>query len=158
MKKTKGFSLVEVVVGCSIVTLVGVTIIGAIAQSSYLSNRSLYSAQSAFLLEEGIEAVKTIRNAGWTNISSLSTTTNYYLSFDTNTNTWSLLTTNPGLISSKYTRVVTVANVYRDSNSDIVSSGGTLDDGTRLVTISVSWKEGGQTTTKTLSSYVAQII
>ena len=49
-------------------------------------------------------------------------------------------------------RKITLSDVYRNANMDIVSSGGTLDGKTRLITVSVSWSTGGTTTTKSIST------
>jgi hypothetical protein len=59
-----------------------------------------------------------------------------------------------------FTRTVSVASVSRDNiTDDIAPSGGgaTNDDGTRLVTVDVSWVEGGATRNKTLSFYISDI-
>jgi len=70
--------------------------------------------------------------------------------------TWVLVTT-PNTID-RFVRSVNVANVNRDaSTGDIVSNGGTLDTGTRLITINISWSESGKTITKNLPFYISNI-
>src|SRR3989339_357200 len=50
------------------------------------------------------------------------------------------------------------ARVNRDNaTKDIVTSGGTSDAGTKLITVTVSWKEGGTTVTKTLQFYLTDV-
>ncbi len=42
-------------------------------------------------------------------------------------------------LNSVYTRQIVISDVYRDASGNIVTSGGTLDLSTKLVTISVTW-------------------
>ena len=155
---TVGFSLVEVVIASSILLLVGLSLVGTLSQSTVLSLRALRATQGSFLLEEGGEAVKSLRDNSWTNISGFSTSTTYYLSFSTSTRAWSATTTNPGLILGAFTRSFTISSVSRDANSDIVTSGGTNDTGTRKATINVSWPVGtGTTVSKNLDIYISDL-
>ncbi|MEI6400265.1 MAG: hypothetical protein WCO58_01970 [bacterium] len=157
-KFASGFSLVEVVIASSILLLVGLSLVGTLGQSTVLSLRALRATQGSFLLEEGGEAVKSIRDSSWSSFSALSTSTTYYLAFSTSTKAWSATTTNPGVVLGSFSRSFSVASVARDSNSDIVSSGGTIDTGTRQATITVSWPLGnGTTVTKTLVMYLSNI-
>ncbi len=150
--------MVEVVIASSILLLVGLSLIGTLSQSTVLSLRALRATQGSFLLEEGGEAVKSIRDSGWSSFSSLSTSTTYYLVFSTNTKAWSATTTNPGTVLGSFSRSFVVASVLRDASSDIVSSGGTVDTGTRKATVTVSWPLGnGATVTKTLVMYLSNI-
>lgn len=143
--------IVEVLVAASIIT-VSILATMAVAQKSvYLSRQAFHTTQASFLLEEGAEAVRIIRDSGWSNISSLIVGTNYYLTFLAGNST------TPSTVGI-FTRTIVFANVNRDNNTkDIVSSGGTLDDQTKLVTVTVSWPEGGVTITKTLQFYIMNI-
>ena len=72
------------------------------------------------------------------------------------TTTWGLSTTLSKVDS--FLRTVTISNVNRDSTTgDIVSSGGALDTGTKLITVNVSWQESGETITKSLPFYISNI-
>lgn len=155
---SRGFSLVEIVIGSAIIatSLVAIIVIGG--QSVVLSNRALHTYQASTLLEEGAESVRIVRDGAWSSISSLTAGTTYYPAFNSGTNTWTLSTTSSYGTVGIFTRTVTFATVNRDSTTkDIVSSGGTADSGTRLVTVSVSWPESGATVTKTLQFYVSDI-
>jgi type II secretory pathway pseudopilin PulG len=157
MKKkfqNKGFMVVEILVAISIIA-VAILVAMTVAQKSvYVSRQALHMNQAAFLLEEGAEAVRIVRDNGWSNISGLTLGTNYYPTFSGGTWTLSATANTVGI----FTRTVTLASVNRDSStSDIVSSGGALDVGTKLVTVTVSWSEGGATLTKTLQFYIMDI-
>ncbi len=113
-----GFSILEIVVACSII-LVSVFSIMSLAQKSVQFSRlSLNQTQASFLLEEGAEAVKSIRDSGWTNISALTSGLTYYLAW--NGNAWSLSTTND-TPTGQFTRTVVLNDVYRsDDTQDII--------------------------------------
>jgi len=156
----KGSGLVEILVAVFVFSIILGSLINA--SNMYLTGagENLRSAKGAYLAEEGIEAVKIIRDTNWSTISGLSTTTNYYLAWDTSSttnNTWKATTT-VALVDSIFTRIFRLNNVYRDSNGRIVSSGGTFDSNTKKVSVSVSWKSKATTTVKTLSTYIANIL
>lgn len=101
--------------------------------------------------------MKSIRDASWTNISGLTLDTNYYLTFNTGTNTWSLGTTPTATIDSIFTRAVVVSAVNRDANDDIAVSG-TVDTRTKKVTVTTSWALADATTSsKALAFYMSDI-
>jgi len=151
-KFNQGIALVEIIVAISIITMALLAILTVIQKSIYISRQSLQQAQASFLLEEGVEAVKVVRDNDWSLISSLLPNTNYYLEF--NSNLPNLTTTQNSL--DIFTRIITTEYVYRDNNDDIAVSG-VLDEGTRYITITISWLNGGQVLTKSLSFYLANI-
>jgi prepilin-type N-terminal cleavage/methylation domain-containing protein len=154
----KGFALVELMVASAIITVMMFAITQAAQKGILLSERALHETQAGYLMEEGAEAVKTIRDTdvgastGWDTLSALTDNTTYYLSYISG---WSLSTT-PNTIDS-FTRTVVFSPVYRDINDDITSSGGTLDTHIKNVTVTVSWPYAGSTLSKTLSFYVVDI-
>jgi prepilin-type N-terminal cleavage/methylation domain-containing protein len=152
----KGFTLIEVLVAIPIFVVVLGSLI--VASNLYLSGAgdTLKNTEGAYLAQEGIEAVKILRDYNWTNITSLSTTTNYYLTWDTSSTTWKATTTASAINS--FIRTFGIGDVKRDSNGKIVSSGGTFDTNTKKVTVSVSWRSKNGTTTKTLSTYITNIL
>lgn len=153
VKVQTGIILVEVVIAATIISVALVASAAVAQQSINVSRLALKEARAAFLLEETAEAVRIIRDNAWTNISNLSTGTNYYLSYSGGT--WNATTT-PVAVDT-FSRWFTLSPVYRDNTDDIAQSG-TLDTDTKLVTASVSWPTGsGTTATKTMSVYIANI-
>ena len=145
--------MVEVLVAASIL-VVSVLAETAVAQKSiFVSGEANRVAQAGFLLEEGAEAVRILRDNAWSNISGLSTSTTYYPLYSGGT--WTLSTTlnTVGI----FTRTVTVANVNRDNTTADIASSGTNDTGTKLITVIVSWSEAGATVSKTLPFYIMDI-
>lgn len=153
--------VVEIIVAISIITVSILAAMTVAQKSIYVSRQSFHTTQVAFLLEEGAEVVRILRDNAWTNISSLTVGTTYYPKFSGDT--WTLTTISSDGTVGIFTRTVSVANVNRDNtvgtstSKDIVSSGGTFDSGTKLITVTVSWLEGGQTITKTLQFYITDI-
>jgi len=149
------FSLVEVLIACTIMSMVTLALMSAASKGIDLSGKALKQVQASDFMEEGVEAVKSIRDNNWMTISTLSLNTNYYLSFNTNTNTWSLGTTPVALIDG-FTRAVVFSAVSRNGNSDIYSSG-TIDTGIKRAKVTVSWISSGTTVSKDITFYLANI-
>ena len=145
--------MVEILVAISIV-VVSILAAMAVAQKSMaVSRQALYSSQAVFLLEEGAEAVRILRDNGWANISGLETSTTYYPVFSEGAWSLSATSTQVGI----FTRTVTVAAVNRNSTTGDIDAGGDDDPGTKLITITVSWPEGGQNVSRTISFYIMDI-
>lgn len=154
-KKRQGFILIEVIVGVSILAFCLLGIISVGQGFLRLSFQSFQGAQANFLLEEGAEVARAFRDMSWSNISNLTVGTKYYLNFSGGK--WSTTTTSTPIDYTFY-RYITVANVNRDNTTaDIVSSGGTLDTGTRKITVTTAWKTSTGTTTRTMMSYLTNI-
>lgn len=123
-------------------------------RSIHVSRLALRSAQASFILEEGAEAVRIIRDDDWDNLGDLVPSTIYYPLFSGGT--WTLSET-LGTVDI-FTRTVTIEDVYRDDTSgDITSSGGTEDELTKLINVEVSWQEGSNSSSKTMSFYLSDI-
>ncbi len=147
--------LIEGVVAAGITLM---TLVGAITAFSYLYRSAVNNMayiQAAFLGEEGLEAARIIRDNGWTaNIASLTPGAGLYLYFDGAT--WKATST-PAFIDQTFERKVVFDDVYRDGDQNIVSSGGTLDANIKKVTVFVAWSARGATTTRSLSTYLANV-
>lgn len=151
---SRGFGLIEIVVGVSIISLalMGTVFLGGSYEK--LSRSTLAAVKAEFLLEEGVEGLRSMRDTGWQNIAGLVSGVDYFI--DTENGAY-IATTSPQVVDGVYTRTVVVAPVYRDSNFRIVSSGGTLDNETKDVTVSIAWREGNATTTRSLRTYLANL-
>jgi Tfp pilus assembly protein PilV len=153
--KNKGFILIEAIIGVSILafSLLGVISVGQAFLR--LSFQSFQTTQASFLLEEGEEATRALRDESWNNIGNLTVGTKYYLNFSGGK--WSTSTA-ISKIDNIYYRYVTISNVNRDNTTaDIVNSGGTLDIGTKKITTTVTWNTSMGTSTKTAMVYLTNI-
>lgn len=158
-KKNLGFSMVEVIVASSIISvtlLVLVSVYSAVARYSLSNVRALKASQ---LVEESIEVLHYLRDSGYTrNIAQLTVGSTYYLYWDqtVGSGSWTA-TTSDILLENRYQVSFALSSVYRDTNFDVVSSGGILDSGSRKAVVSISWREGAATTTKTGETYLFNI-
>ena len=153
----RGFTLIEVVVASAICLTIVVGIVGAFVGTLRVSANSTARVQAAFLEEEGLEALRILRDNGWTsNIASLTSGTTYYLTYDSAALTWKATTTRASIDSTFY-RTFVLSDVYRDGSKNIVSSGGTLDSAIKKCTVSVAWQDRNATTTRSLSTYLTNI-
>lgn len=152
-KNKKGIGAIEIIIGAAIISLVllgvGVAFNNSLKASRIINKR----VQANFLAQEGIEALRMMRDNGWQNISGLSDGNNYYFSWSGSS--WATSTQNV-FIDGTFERKLTVLNAYRDGNDDIAQSG-TLDPNTKKATISVSWRDGLSTTTESISVYLINI-
>jgi prepilin-type N-terminal cleavage/methylation domain-containing protein len=154
--KKKGLSLIEVLVATSIILIFFTALVSV--YNSYLrsARTNINTIKAVYLADEGIEAVKFLRDSSWsTNIAPLTSGGTYYLTFATTT--WNVSNSNL-FIDGVFERKFSVTNVNRDPVTfDIVSSGGAIDYDTKLVNVSVSWAVNGATTTKTVSTYITNL-
>jgi len=141
-------SLIEVIIASAVVLFLSVVLINANLVYLKTSNINLNSIKAAYLAEEGVEVVNYLAN-DWDNLGAINT--DYYLFWDGQA--W-LSTTTKSYIDQKFERSFVLEEVNRDSNDDIVLTGGVLDVNTRKVTVQISWPSGASTTTKSISSYI----
>ena len=148
-----GVTLVEVLIGLSIITTTLVAI--GLAVNSYVDARTalLRSTKTAYLAEEGYEILRALRDDNWNTIDALPVDTVRYLTVSTTTIG---VTNSPEIIDSIYRRSFIVRSVYRDVNDDIVSGsapGAVIDDGSRKIEMSVSNSKA----TTTLEAILANV-
>ncbi|MEK7120470.1 MAG: hypothetical protein AAB840_00065 [Patescibacteria group bacterium] len=152
-KNQKGITLMEVVIGASIVVLI---FSGIVSVFNFYLRRSINTTDNVkaeILAEEGLEALRIIRDGGFSSLSNLSKNADYYLEFNGNTY---LSTTTEELIDNTFYRKFRLYEVYRDGNLNIAPNG-TLDADIVKASIFVSWYENDATTTRELSTYFANI-
>ncbi len=144
-KTQRGISLIEVLVASAVITVSLAALTSLVQVSSRILSESVKKAQAQSLAGEGIEAVRIMRDAGWSvNVVLLATSTPYYPVFSTTTSAWTLTATNPGAVDGVFTRTIVFHDVYRRvSDSDIVASTSpdtkAIDVGTREVVSLVTW-------------------
>lgn len=145
--------MVEVLIAVSIIAFSILAAMTVTQKSVSVSRQAFHMTEAGFLLSEGAEAVRIIRDNTWNNISSLVAGVNYYPSFLGGTWTLSQTVNNVGI----FTRTIVVSNINRDNTTKDISSSGTDDPGTKLITVTVSWEEGGITVVKNLQFYITDI-
>lgn len=152
MKYKQGVSLIEVVIATSIISLTLVTLVTVYSLVAKFSLSNVRAFKATGLAEESVEVLGYLRDVSWSqNISPLSLNTTYRLFW--NGTTWTATASAP-LVESRYDVTFTLSSVYRDSNFNVVSSGGTLDSGSRKAAVNISWRDGSATTTKSIETYI----
>lgn len=152
----RGFGLIEIVLGASIISLAFLAVLAVTWNALRYVDHALRETQAAFLLEEGGEALRSIRDTDWSLIADLAPETAYTLSFVTGANSRFATSTAPVLIDGIFDRRFTVAQVYRDG-SDRIAPSGTLDTGTRKLHVDVSWQEPKGTTTRSVELFLSNL-
>jgi type II secretory pathway pseudopilin PulG len=148
-----GVTLIEVLVSISIITV----LLGVIGYSvnSYVSAREvlLESTKAAYLAEEGLEIVRSIRDTDWNTIEALSLNTRLYLEVSTTT---VAIDTSPEIINGEFERFFIVQEVHRNASDDIVSpptGTSVVDPGSKQIDMYVVGPSG----TTTLSSIITNL-
>jgi prepilin-type N-terminal cleavage/methylation domain-containing protein len=132
----RGFGLVEIIVASAIIVTIMVAVTGAFQLYIKTANINGQYAQTALLTEESKEALRVLRDQGWTaNIASLTLNTTYYLYWN---GSQYVATTTQTYIQNNFLRTIVFTSVMRDSSFNIVPSGGTIDTYTRKVTVTIS--------------------
>ena len=156
-KLVSGFSLIEIIIASSVMLMVWLAVFYTYSGLTQFSSRNTSSIKASMLLEEGSEALRSLRDSSWnTNIEASSICTNSNpcrLFYNITNNSWSATTSNI-IIDDKFDRTFFLSDVNRDLNFNVVTSGGTLDTGSKKATIIVSWKQGNATTSQSLEAYL----
>ena len=152
LRTKAGFALVEIVVAS---VIVAVSLFGLLATAQHflqLSRETNRNVQANYLLKEGMEALRSMRDDNYsTHIGVLAVGTTYYLYW--NGSAWQSTTTAQSV--GEFTRSFTTESVSRDTNDDIVTSGGSVDTHTKKLNVTVSWTNSGVgTTSRAASSYL----
>jgi len=145
--------MVEVMIVAAIIVASTLAIMAVAQNTTVAARQAVHNLEATYLLEEGAEAVRLLRDNAWTNISTLSTGSDYYLLWSSGN--WSFTATPQ--TTGIFTRKINVADVNRDAGTGDISSAGAADAGSKLFTISVSWSEGTRAITKTLPFYIMDI-
>ena len=134
-----GFGILEVVIATAVIS-VSFFAVFSVANIAFKGmGESLNKVKAGFLLEEGYEAARFMRDKDWGYFSSLSLNVPYFFIFSDGE--WRATTTQV-FEDGAFGRTVTLKEVLRDSD-DNISSAGSLDTDSRKLEIRVFWNERG---------------
>jgi Tfp pilus assembly protein PilV len=151
-----GFGLLETVIGAAIISIVLIGLVEVGRFTFALVDTSNFKIRSAFLAEEGIEAIRTLRDASWaTNIVPVTLDTDYYFSFSGGA--WHLSSVYGSLIDTAFSRTVRFSAVCRDVLDKITTCGAPTDPNARAIAVSVGWVYRGRAGTTTIATYLTNI-
>ncbi|MBI2175408.1 MAG: hypothetical protein HYU35_01605 [Parcubacteria group bacterium] len=148
-----GFGLLELVIVIGVVSVSMFALLGAGQVAHRAVGEASRRQQAVFLLEEGMEALRLLRDDAWSNISGLNTGQSYALSFIGGT--WEA-TTAPQYVEGLFERTFMLREVFRDTG-DNIATGGTLDPETRHAEVRVSWSSRGATSTIMGTSWITNL-
>ncbi len=132
-KSLRGQTLVEILLAIGLAALILPSLVFGILASRNGTAQHKERFVSINLLQEAQEAVRSVREKGWTTFALNGT---YHPQISGSS--WNLVS-GPEVVNG-FTRQITISDVYRDTNGAIVASeSGTLDPSTKKVDISVSW-------------------
>jgi len=152
----KGISIIEVIVGASIISITFVATIGVYSSLVQLSKDAFPRVQAAMLVDEGVQALRSMRDEDFgTRIGTLSLDTPYYLGWSTETSSF-FATTSPVIVDDMFYRTFVLSSLYRDESHNIASSG-TQDEGGRLATVNVSFQGRNGTSTQLIQTYLLSL-
>lgn len=129
----RGQSIIEVIVAVAILIIIAATSMIAILGAFSSGRLAKEETKAAFLATEGLEAVQSIRNQDWDSL------VNGDHGLANTSGTWVFSGTSDIDLSGKFTRVIAISDVQRDSNDDIVESGGTIDPDTKKIEAAIDW-------------------
>jgi len=147
-----GFGLVEILVAVAIIglSLAALTELGNLALKISLQTKKNVVAVN--LANEALEAAKAAKQESWDNLNGLTIGSPYHPIKTGSPLKWAFASGEESV--NGFARQITLSDVYRDNNDDIVDSGGTLDSNTKKITTIVAWSDNGQNYQTTLISYL----
>ena len=158
LSKKRGISLIEVLIGVSILALVTITMLFTMTLFLETRGEVMKKTKALYLAEEGLEVLRYLRDEDWEVFGTeLSTDTVYYFSLsDTEVAT----TTSPEIIDGTYLREFEIHDVYRNNTSDdiVASTTGSsyVDSETMEVVVRVGFSDS-TTTVRTLLTNIFDI-
>lgn len=147
MKKFKAFTLVEVVIAITVISVTLIAVYGLIISVMNAHQRNVHNLQASYLAAEGLETFRFMRDSNW--IGNYSWDTGFQLGTDTSKTFYlNEIETSPywefgtdGAVDDTYSREFLVEKTDTDK--------------TIQVTCTVSWDERGIAKTYSLSTYLS---
>ena len=141
-KLQAGQSLIEILLVIGLSAVILPALLTGLVSSREGKAQQAQRTQAIYLLNETVDAVRSVREKGWTGFAVNGT---FHPAISGSN--WTLF---PGsTVSAGLTQQVTISNLNRDSNGAIAASGGSLDPSSKKVDISISW---GQSYISTVSA------
>lgn len=130
--KRDGQALVELLVAFAFASVLLPGLLTGLVASREGKAQQIQRLEATGLLREAQEALRVVRETNWSMISTNGT----YHPQDSGT-TWTLSAGSESI--NGYTRQIIISDTFRDSNGNIIPSGGMNDPSTKKAVLSVSW-------------------
>jgi len=131
-----GNSLIEVIIALAIFSLLSSSLVSLILGNLSILSNSGNATKGEFLAQEGIEAMRSIKNRAWNELNINSS------AIQINNNEWNLAGEGTSEQIDNFSRTVYLRDVFRDSNNNIIASTSPLassDRSTKEVRSKASW-------------------
>ena len=142
----KGILAIEILIIIAIITIGLSSLLGLIEFSLRNSNSAKETTKALNLTKEAIEATRSIKYEDWNKMADgnhgLTNASGY----------WDFEGTED--IIDEFTRTILIESVQRDTNDNIVESGGTNDLDTKKITVTVFWQEKEKTRQIEIPTYL----
>jgi type II secretory pathway pseudopilin PulG len=148
MKKLnkKGSSIIEIIVAVGIFTMLTSSVVVLFLGAHGSNLRDKERLQADLYLQEAYEALRSIRDYNFANL------TNGTHGISSENGYWELAGSSD--IQGQFTREITISEVERNANCEIVESG-TIDSNSKEITTIISWElEAGNPTSITSTEYI----
>ena len=131
-KFQNGQSLVEILLVIGLSALILPALLTGLVSSREGKAQQAQRTQAIYLLNETVDAVRSVREKGW---ASFAVNGTYYPLISGSS--WTLATGSATV--NGFTQKIDTGDVNRDSGGAIVTTGGSLDPSSKKVDISISW-------------------
>lgn len=131
LKKPSGQSLIELLVAMGVFILVISGILFLALDSQVANRQGEERTKATGLASEGLEAAKSIKNRGWKYLTNGQHGLTGIGSF------WEFAGTENNI--EQFNRQVTVENVHRNENGEIVETEGNIDFDTKKISSKINW-------------------
>lgn len=135
IKNKKGQSLVEILIAMGLMAVFLPALLTGFVASREAKPQKAKRFDASQLIREAEEAVISAKESSWDNVSTNGT----FYPVESG-NEWDL-TSGTESTPEGFLRSITISDVQRNINGDIVTSGGTVDPATKRLDISVSWTQ-----------------
>ncbi|MDO8558300.1 MAG: type II secretion system protein [bacterium] len=157
-KSSKGFALVEVIIGMGIAAFLLTTFSSIALQSKKVSRANMRNFKAALYLREAIEVAKDLEQTNWASFANPLCVSTPYCHPQAAGSTWTLAGAEELLDDGMFARTLSVSSVYRDPVTNAIDLAdpptGALDPNTKKVTAAVRWDTGYVVRTGTLEAYI----
>jgi hypothetical protein len=131
-----GSGLIEIILAMAVFALMASALLSLTLGSYEGLLRGGNQLQGGIIADEGVEALRSIRERGWNQFQSSSVIVTM------SGTRWVLSSGASQLVDSKYTRAITLSSVCRDASRNIVDCPGSYTDiYTKKAIVTVSWTE-----------------
>lgn len=140
MMNKRGYTLIEVMLSIAIISLVFPILIGSVSNLLKSQTASKHYNQAVLIAQDALEIAYNLLQTDFGNFPE--SCNDCYLRRAGNSWEWET-GTGPN-ISTRFTRKIEIAQLYRNLDDELTDTPGTLEPSARRIKVTVSWDERGQ--------------